>query len=169
MIRRIFALSITALLFLTPTALAASDTNPYGSSSVDPAGPNEIILTISKGPKKQSFTYSQLRSLKKSSISIYEPFLKKHQRFTVVSLKTLFAFVGIKGKDKVSTIALNDYIFNGSAEKFLVAHAYLAIERDKKPISYDQGGPIRLIYPDSSPWAKYLDAWNWSLSKIVVK
>lgn len=169
MIRKILCLSISALLLFSPNTFAATDTNPYGSSAVDPAGPNEIILTVNKGAKKQTFTYAQLSALKKSFISIYEPFVKKRQRFTVISLKTLFASVGINGKDKVSTIALNDYIFNGSADKFLRASGYLAIERDKKPIPYDQGGPIRLIYPDSSSWAKYLDAWNWSLSKIVVK
>jgi hypothetical protein len=38
-----------------------------------------------------------------------------------------------------------------------------------KEIPYDQGGPIRIIFGSKSTWAKYLDAWNWSLSSITVK
>ena len=36
-------------------------------------------------------------------------------------------------------------------------------------IPYDQGGPIRIIYPDSSRWSKFLDPWNWSLTRITAK
>lgn len=46
---------------------------------------------------------------------------------------------------------------------------YLAIARGGKDIPYDQGGPIRIVFPDKSKWAKNLDAWNWSIRKIIVK
>lgn len=163
-------LSITlALSISTPTAGIAADKNPYGASTVDPAGPNEIILTISKGSRVSQFAYGRLLKVKSSTISIYEPFLKKRQTFTVIKLQTLFNFVGIKGKDKVVTKALNDYIFTDTAQHFLDADGYLAIKRDGKAIAYDQGGPIRIIFPDNSKWATNLDAWNWSLESIAVK
>ena len=161
---------IAALTIITaPLALAAESTNPYGTSTVDPAGPNEVIFTVSKGGKKVAFTTSQLNKVKSSRISIYEPFIKKRQSFTVIPLKTLFALVGISGKDKVLTAALNDYIYSNSAEKFNAANAYLAIKRNGKEIPYDQGGPVRIVFADSSNWAKNLDAWNWSLASISVK
>ena len=162
-------LAIITLALQPITAQAASPKNPYGTATVDPAAPNEIILTITKGKTQATFAYSRLEKLKKSTISIYEPFLKKRQYFTVIPLERLFLFAGITGKDKVITKALNDYQFTATAQQFIDAHAYLAIKRSGSPIGYDQGGPIRIIFPDDSKWAKNLDAWNWSLATIIVK
>lgn len=157
------------VLAITPSALAAENTNPYGTSTVDPAGPNEVILTVSKGSKKVLFTTTKLNKVKASVISIYEPFIKKRQSFTVIPIKTFFSMLGISGNDKVLTKALNDYIYTNTAAKFLSANAYIAIKRNGVDIPYDQGGPIRLVFADDSKWAKNLDAWNWSLDAISVK
>lgn len=157
------------VLAITPSALAVENSNPYGTSTVDPAGPNEVILTVSKGSKKVLFTTTKLNKVKASVISIYEPFIKKRQSFTVIPIKTLFSMVGISGNDKVLTKALNDYIYTNTAAKFLSANAYIAIKRNGVDIPYDQGGPIRLVFADDSKWAKNLDAWNWSLDAISVK
>ena len=57
-------------------------------------------------------------------------------------------------------------------QQFFGLHSYealIAIKRDGKEIPYDQGGPIRIIFGSKSTWAKYLDAWNWSLTSITVK
>lgn len=165
----LIAVTATFLLVTGAPMLNAAETNPYGTSTVDPAGPNEIILTLAKGKSQSTFTMGRLLKLKSSTITIYEPFLKKRQTFTVIPLKTLFAFVGIKGKDMVSTVALNDYIFKATATQFTDSQGFLAIKRNGSDIPYDQGGPIRIIFPDKSKWAKNLDAWNWSIASIVVK
>jgi hypothetical protein len=169
--KKIIAVGVTALVALSvvPAATAAETTNPYGTSTVDPAGPNEVIFTVSKGGKKVQFTSAKLNKLKSSTITIYEPFLKKRQTFTVVTMKSLLALVGISGNDKVATRALNDYVYSNTASKFLAANGYVAIKRNGVDIPYDQGGPIRLVFADNSAWAKNLDAWNWSLSSIAVK
>lgn len=157
-----------SLLSMYPT-YGAGTKNPYGTATIDPAGPNEVILVISKGSRKVEFAYPRLMKMKMQSITIYEPFLKQRQTFSVIPLKTLFAFVGIKDGDKVVTTALNDYIYTNSAERFIAADGYLAVKRGGVAIGYDQGGPIRIIYPNTSKWAKNLDAWNWSLATISVK
>jgi hypothetical protein len=162
-------LALTLSIVGVSPALAAKTSNPYGTSHIDPAAPNEVILTIKKGKQKAGFAYPRLLKLKHSTISIYEPFLKKRQTFTVIQLKTLFNFVGISGRDKVVTKALNDYIFTATAADFISAQGYLAIKRDGVAIAYDQGGPIRIVFPDNSKWSKNLDAWNWSLASISVK
>lgn len=165
------ALALTLGLTCTPigVANAKESKNPYGTGTIDPAAPNEIILTISKGSKRVEFAYPRLQKMKQSNISIYEPFLKKRQSFSVIPLKSLFNLAGIAGKDRVKTTALNDYVFTETAENFIAAEAYLAIKVDGQPIGYDQGGPIRLIFSDKSKWSKNLDAWNWSLVSISVK
>ena len=169
--KKVIAVGVSAMMFFAfaPAATAADTTNPYGTSNVDPAGPNEVIFTVSKGSKKVQFTSAKLNKLKTTTITIYEPFLKKPQTFTVVTMKSLFALVGISGNEKVSTRALNDYVYTNTAAKFNAANAYIAIKRNGADIPYDQGGPIRLVFPDNSIWAKNLDAWNWSLSSISVK
>jgi hypothetical protein len=163
----VIAILSTTLTPIPPSSAASS--NPYGTSTVDPAGANEIILTITKGGRSVSFAFPRLEKMKQSTVSIYEPFLKKRQIFTVIPLKKLFALAGISGKDKVVTRALNDYQFTATSEQFIEAGALLAIKRDGEPIGYDQGGPIRIIFTDKSKWAKNLDAWNWSLATISVK
>jgi hypothetical protein len=167
----IAALITCSLLFATHMlpAQAADPKSPYGTLAVDPAGPTEIILTLSKGSRQAEFAYGRLLKMKSSVITINEPFIKKRQSFTVIPLSRLFALVGIKDTDMVTTTALNDYIFKDRAKNFLKANAYLAIKKNGKAIGYDEGGPIRLIYSDSSSWANYLDSWNWSLVSISVK
>lgn len=163
-------ITLTLIVAITTTAPAIAATkNPYGTSVVDPAAPNEIILTITKGNNKVDFAYPRLLKLKSETLRIYEPFIKKNQTFTVIPMKSLFAFVGIGGKDRVVTRALNDYIYINSAAGFISNNAYLAIKVDGAPIGYDQGGPVRIIFPNSSKWASNLDAWNWSLASISVK
>lgn len=163
------AIAITLLLSLAQPAMAADTTNPYGTSTIDPAGPNEVIFTVSKGSKVVEFTSPKLNKMKSSVISIYEPFLKKRQSFTVIPMKNFFTLAGISGKDKVFTRALNDYIYSNTAVNFLSANAYIAIKRNGLDIPYDQGGPIRIIFAGDSKWAKNLDAWNWSLRSITAK
>jgi hypothetical protein len=165
------ALGLTLALNCSPigVANAVESKNPYGTGTIDPAAPNEVILTIRKGSKKVEFAFPRLQKMKQSKISIYEPFLKKRQSFSVIPLKSLFNLAGIAGKDRVKTMALNDYVFTESAESFIAADAYLAIKVNGQPIGYDQGGPIRLIFSDKSKWSKNLDAWNWSLVSISVK
>lgn len=167
-----FASTIIALALLLTVAQganAAESTNPYGTSTVDPAGPNEVIFTVSKGGKQVTYTTRKLAKLKSTSISIYEPFLKKRQTFTVIAMKDFFSKVGIAGNDKVSTYALNDYVYTNSAAQFVAAGGYIAVKRNGSDIPYDQGGPLRIVFDDKSKWAKNLDAWNWSLASITVK
>lgn len=169
--KRKVAVALVAALttIVVPNAFGAGSSNPYGTSTVDPAGPNEVIFTVSKGNKKVQYTSAKLFKIESKVISIYEPFLKKRQSFTVIPMKTFFAAVGISGKDKVATTALNDYVYSNTASRFVAANAYIAIKRNGTDIPYDQGGPIRIVFADDSTWAKNLDAWNWSLASISAK
>ena len=162
------AIALAIAISLAPASVAA-EKNPYGTSTVDPAGPNEVIFVVTKGNRKADFTVTRLLKMKSTVISIYEPFVKKRQTFTVVPIKNFFALTGISGSDKVMTTAINDYIYTNTASRFLAANAYIAIKRNGLPIPYDQGGPLRLVFDDKSKWSKQLDAWNWSLASITVE
>lgn len=151
---------------LKPTAKPLKS-NPYGAGTVDPAGPNEPILTITNGSKTQKFTMKNLLEMNPIAISIYEPFVKKRQKFTVISFEKLFEKLGISSNSTVTTKALNNYVYKNKASAFVAASGYLAIKRNGSDIPYDEGGPIRLVYPDTSSWTKSLDAWNWSIRSIT--
>ncbi|MEI6648393.1 MAG: molybdopterin-dependent oxidoreductase [Actinomycetes bacterium] len=154
-----------------PTVASASPspTNPYGAAPVDPPGPNEPILTLGKGKKSIKLTLKAIAALGTKKYTIFEPFQKSQQTFTAVTLKQLFDLVGISGTDSVTTYALNDYKFVDTAVSLINSNALLAIARADKAIPYDQGGPIRIIFPAKQKLTSFLDAWNWSLSSITVK
>lgn len=175
-----FGVALTLFMGLSPSSLGAesptptatptaSKSNPYGAGAVDPAGPNDPILTITNGSKTQKFTMKSLMAMHPTEISIFEPFVKKRQKFTVIPLAKLFEKVGILPSSTVITKALNNYVYKNKASAFITANGYLAIKRKGTEIPYDEGGPVRLIYPDTSIWSKSLDPWNWSLSSISVK
>jgi hypothetical protein len=171
MARKVFgallAVVISALTLSTP--LSASEFNPYGGAVVTPPGNNEIIFTITNGKTSKKYSMNTLKAMKTSTVTIYEPFVKKNQSFTVISISALARENGISQQSVLKTIALNDYSYSNTLKNFVTAKGYLAIARSGKPIPYDQGGPIRIIFPKDSRWAKFLDPWNWSLSSIVVK
>jgi hypothetical protein len=163
----LLAVVISALTLSAP--LNASEVNPYGGSAVTPPGNNEIIFTITNGKITKKYSMNTLKAMKTSTITIYEPFVKKNQSFTVISIASLGKENGISQQSVLKTIALNDYVYSNTLKNFVAAKGYLAIARGGKSIPYDQGGPIRIIFPKDSRWAKFLDPWNWSLSSIVVK
>ncbi len=151
------------------TAVTSSPSNPYGTSSVDPAPAGTPILTVTNGSTSTDYALEELQVFSTSDISILEPFLKERQVFTVISLAELFSKNKIGESAEIDTVALNDYVYSNTAKNFTASSGYLAIAREGKEIPYDQGGPIRIIFSDDSEWAQNLDAWNWSIRKIIVK
>ncbi len=147
----------------------AEEVNPYGGVAVKPPAANETIFTINNGKKVIKYSMNSLKAMKPITITIYEPFVKKEQSFSVISISNIAKKSGINPKAKLVTIALNDYTYTNTLQNFVAAKGYIAIARNGKPIPYDQGGPIRIVFPKDSKWSKFLDPWNWSLSSIVVK
>ncbi|MEK7295121.1 MAG: molybdopterin-dependent oxidoreductase, partial [Actinomycetota bacterium] len=115
------------------------------------------------------FTLESLAELPATKVDLYEPFILTRSSFVGVSLADLFDSVGIKAEDKIDTVALNEYRYANTAEKFTASDGLLAYEQNGEPIPMDRGGPVRIVFPDGTPLASVLDAWNWALSSIVVK
>lgn len=149
---------------------ATTTTNPYGAGVVDPPGPTDTVLTVTGPGGTKTFTLDQLTALGTKDLTIYEPFVKRNIAFTGVPMAAIFGTVGISGDVKVDTKALNDYSYNKStAADFTGSDGLIAVAQEGKPVPVDQGGPIRIIFPNGTPLAKNLDAWNWSLSEMSVK
>lgn len=142
--------------------------NPYGSGfTVSNPADTDVVLTI-KGSTSKDYTMAQLKKLATKTITIEEPFVKAKQTFNVILLKSLFNGIDVPATSTLNTVALNDYAFKSTSEKFFGNDAYLAVLRDGQNIPMDAGGPIRIVFDTSSPWFTNLDAWNWSLRTIEV-
>lgn len=152
----------------SPTPSATS-TNPYGEAAIDPLGADEPVLTVVGGAAGDvGMTMAQLEAMGTTTVTVFEPFVKKQQSFTGVRLSDVLDKAGIASTETIDTIALNDYEYAASVSSLEASDALLATQRDGEPIPYDQGGPVRLIFPDGSALAGNLDAWNWSLTRIEV-
>ena len=149
-------------------AATTSTSNPYGAGPVDPPAPNEPVLTVKGGQTPLSLTIDQLNALGNTTVTLDEPFVKKRQTFSGVPLAAVVAKAGIPNTATIETVALNDYHYSNVVGPMVDSLALIATTRDGAPIPYDQGGPIRLVFPDGTPLSSNLDAWNWSLATITV-
>jgi hypothetical protein len=153
----------------TSTAAASPTTsNPYGVPSIDPPAPNEPVLTVTGGTTPLSLTLDQLNALGSTTVTIDEPFVKQRQTFSGVPLGAVLAKAGIPETATIDTVALNAYHYTSAAKPMIDSKALIATARDNAPIPYDQGGPIRIVFPDGTPLSSVLDAWNWSVATINV-
>ncbi|MCX6523460.1 MAG: molybdopterin-dependent oxidoreductase [Actinobacteria bacterium] len=152
----------------TTTAKSAPTTeNPYGADiEVDPPAPGESVLTVTGPAGEKIYSLEQIAALGPETVTINEPFVNKKQTFTAVPMEALLAPSGLTGSQMIDTTAINEYVYSNTAESFVSGGTLLAYELDGKPIPYDQGGPVRIIFADDAPGASNLDAWNWSLSSI---
>lgn len=143
--------------------------NPYGASDIESPAPDEVILTVNANGRQTTFSLDQLSEFPVTDIRIFEPFIKQNSQFSGVSMSEIFNATSISGSDIATTIALNEYAYSNTADKFIGSNAVIAYEQNGQPISMDRGGPIRIIFPDGTILSKVLDAWNWSISEIVVE
>ena len=152
----------------TTTAKSAPTTeNPYGADiEVDPPAPGESVLTVTGPAGEKTYSLEQIAARGPETVTINELFVNKKQTFTAVPMEALLAPSGLTGSQMIDTTAINEYVYSNTAESFVSGGALLAYELDGKPIPYDQGGPVRIIFADDAPGASNLDAWNWSLSSI---
>lgn len=151
-----------------PVAATPSSTNPYGAGPIDPPAANEPVLVVKGGQNPLSLTIDQLDAMGNTAVTLDEPFVKKRQTFSGVPLATLMAKAGIPNTATLETVALNDYHYSSPLGPMVDSLALVATKRDGAPIPYDQGGPIRIVFPDGTPLSSNLDAWNWSLASITV-
>jgi hypothetical protein len=149
---------------------ATTTSNPYGAGVVDPPGPTDVVLKVSGPGGTKQLTMDQLTALGTKDLTIYEPFVKRDIAFTGVPMAAIFGTVGITGDVRVNTMALNDYAYDKStAADFTGSDGLIAVAQEGNPVPVDQGGPIRIIFPNGTKLSKNLDAWNWSLAEMSVK
>jgi hypothetical protein len=151
-----------------PTA-SRSTSNPYGGATIDPPAATEPVLTVKGGSAPLSLTLDKLNALGHTSVTLDEPFVKRRETYSGVPLATVLGKAGIPDSATIDTIGLDDYHYISTAKPMIESQALIATDRNGAPIPFDQGGPIRIVFPDGTPLSSVLDAWNWSLATITVK
>lgn len=180
--RQFMLVAVLGLLVATLGACSSADSstdttevtpteaeNPYGASVVDSPLQNETVLRVSVRGTVTEYSLESLERLPVKTVELFEPFIQARSSFTGISLADLFGAVGIEDAESVSTIALNDYRYINTAGEFTASYGLLAYKQNGKSIPMDRGGPIRIVFPDGTPFANVLDAWNWALSSITVE
>ena len=122
----------------------------------------ETALTV----LDSEYSIADLAARQTSSLEIFEPFDQADTEFTVINFGQLLLDSGFSQSDEVVTIALNDYRYTDTVANFVEEDAFLAILENGKPIPVSEGGPVRIVFDESSSYYSFLDAWNWSLSSI---
>lgn len=154
----------------SPTAAASPPTpNPYGVGTIDPPAAAEPVLTVKGGSTPLSLTLDKLNALGSRTLTLDEPFVKRRETYSGVPLATVLGKAGIPDSATLDTVGLDDYHYISTAKPMIESQALIATDRNGAPIPYDQGGPIRIVFPDGTPLSSVLDAWNWSLVSITVK
>ncbi|WP_319428755.1 molybdopterin-dependent oxidoreductase [Mycobacterium sp. RTGN5] len=150
--------------------LPLPSSNPYGGATIDPPAAAEPVLTVKGGSAPTlSLTLDALNALGSRTVTLDEPFVKRRETYAGVPLAAVLDKAGIPDSATIDTIGLDDYHYISTAKPMIESQALIATDRDGAPIPYNQGGPIRIVFPDGTPLSSVLDAWNWSLASITVK
>lgn len=170
MASRGFAATRTALtglaLILGLAGCAAPEPTPTTSALIDDFEaelPIEVSLTV----LDVDYSLEELAGRAARSLEIFEPFDQADTEFTVIDLGQLLLDSGLTETDEIVTVALNDYRYTDTVQAFIETGALLALYENGQPIPVSEGGPVRIVFDESSSYYGFLDAWNWSLSYIT--
>jgi DMSO/TMAO reductase YedYZ molybdopterin-dependent catalytic subunit len=163
----VLALSGCSAATADPSASSSLDTTDYQIThfAVDPPKQSDIVLRAS-GSTYTHFTMGQLDAMATQKQTLFERFSDKTETFRGISLADLFAVTGIKHSDRLVFFASDDYRYIDTAENMIKNDGILAVAMNGKPIPADQGGPIRIVFPDKTRYAGISEPWVWSLVRI---
>jgi hypothetical protein len=146
----------------------SADSAPVVQSvNVDTLDSSTVVLSIDDGDRTD-YTLADLATFSPIVVTIDEPFIQETVQFTGVAMADLFDDAGMSLDVTVDTVALNDYVYTDSVENFVTNRAIVAYLADGAPIPVEEGGPVRIVFAEDSPYFSELEAWNWSLRAIIL-
>lgn len=150
-------------------ATASDAANPYGEApSLDASDQSASALTVVPADAApRELQVADLVALGSRELTVNEPFVKRQQTFTGTPLADVLTATGIPPQATLDTVGADDYVFSAPVAQFVESGALLAYEVDGAPISPEDGGPIRLVYPDGTVMSGNPDAWTWRLVSLL--
>jgi hypothetical protein len=140
-----------------------------------PAPVGDVVLTI-RGDVTQPNDVDSVRTdlaglegLGVVSATVHEPFLGEDVDVAGVPVATLLAAAGVAPDAPTTWTALDDYQVRFVAGDLAAEGALLATRVDGRAIAIEDGGPIRILFPDDDgPIGRDSNQWIWSIAHIEV-
>jgi len=162
----LITLSVTACQGQAPTVETGAAPGTPPTAQLAALDSETVVLSID-AEESTDYTLADLGAFTPVVITIDEPFIQETVEFTGVWMADLFDDAQVPTDNTVDTVALNDYIYTDTVDNLVANRAILAYLANGQPIPVEEGGPIRIVFADDSPYFTVLDAWNWSLREIV--
>jgi len=169
--------ALPGLLALVVLASCGSEPKTEAPSAVEPllAPTGAVVLTIDGRvgqPNVGDHVEVDLAGIERLGtvdFTVFEPFLNRDLEMSGVPLATLLSAAGIDtGADLVWT-GLDDYQVTFSGGAAARENAMLATRVDGQPISIADGGPTRIVFPDTDgPLGRDSNQWIWSIESVSV-
>jgi hypothetical protein len=106
-----------------------------------------------------------LDRLPRVRVTVQEPFRKRDMTFEGVRLVDLLQIAGAPTSEarRVYLHALDDYHVSIPLTALAGSDAVLATEADGRAVPVEEGGPVRLVFPDGTKLGTNTDNWIWSV------
>lgn len=139
---------------------------PEGSAVLTMSG---LIENRNVGPDL-AFDMATLDALSSATLNVFEPFLKERVTFSGVPVRNLLTTAGSPAHAKnVVVTALDDYSISFDLGDLVDSEVLLATRQEGARMKVEDGGPIRLIFPDGSSLGENTDMWVWSVESMAVE
>ncbi len=123
------------------------------------------VLTIEYNGEKEEFTLDDLKELEKTTITTYDPHLKKEIQYEGVSLVTIKEVLRTECSS-VKVIAKDGYNTAIDAEDFDMG-IIIAYKADGEHISQGKGGPIKLSFSEEAKKIYDENNWVWWITRLI--
>jgi len=101
--------------------------------------------------------------------TVFEPFLNRDVEMSGVPVAALLTAAGVDPAADLVWTGLDDYQVTFSGGAAAREDAMLATRVDGEPISVADGGPTRIVFPDSDgPLGRDSNQWIWSIENVSV-
>ncbi len=154
---------------------ASSGAERVSSVAALPVAIDEIVLVVSGQigqPNLGNEVHADVAGIESLGIvtaTVYEPFVSAEVEFTGVPLDTVLAAIGVEDDAPLTWTALDEYQVNFSRGDVAGEAPILATRQNGQPIPVEDGGPIRIVFPDDSgPIGRDTNQWIWSLTRLEV-
>ncbi|HSK95127.1 MAG TPA: molybdopterin-dependent oxidoreductase [Euzebyales bacterium] len=108
-----------------------------------------------------------LEQMPLGQLEVVEPFENRTMVFEGVLMSDLAEIAGVDARaTEAHFTALDDYEFTIPLEEIRSKRVLLATSAEGEPMSVEEGGPIRIIFPPDSEFGRNTDAWIWSVTTI---
>jgi len=94
---------------------------------------------------------------------------KSVKKFTGVPIRIFFDLLSIPRNRLITIECMDSYKYTTMADLLIRNECILAFKVNDHDISFkDEGGPLRIIIPENTPFYHNKDVWCWKVEKFII-